>query len=155
MSVLLKYLVNFLYLFKLNGFGSSFGYLRTELFNKKQGKGFFEWHYSQKSQTFWLVLLRLFLGYTWFMEGIGKLNEGWLADNFIIPNAMLFQSLVVFAEIAVGVGLLTGTLTFLFAVIAIGLQIGFALTTGILPEAYWIGSGRICNALRSGQSLWR
>lgn len=43
-------------------------------------------HFSTKSQLFWLVPLRLYLGFMWLTEGIKKLNEGWLTKVILGPG---------------------------------------------------------------------
>jgi len=98
---------------------------------------------STKSAWIWLIV-RLYLGYTWFTAGLGKLGSeawtgsqagaairgfvggalakaesgadvtGWYAaflENFVLPQATLFSYLVVFGELAVGLGLIVGLLT--------------------------------------------
>lgn len=42
-------------------------------------------HFSARSQTFWLVPLRLYLGYMWLAQGIEKLNAGWLTKVILGP----------------------------------------------------------------------
>ncbi len=78
MSILMKYMVNIHYLFGIGGFELVFKYLSHELLHKRHRLNFLEYHYTFRTLAFWLVPLRLFLGYTWFMEGYNKILEGWL-----------------------------------------------------------------------------
>jgi len=84
----MKYLVNIHYLFGIGGFELVFKYIRHEFFQKKQDKFLLEKHYSVTSPTFWLVPLRLFLGYSWLMEGLNKLKEGWLSTPMLAGMAV-------------------------------------------------------------------
>ncbi len=82
-SILLKYMVNVHYLFGIGGFELVFKYLNHELMKKRHKKSFLEYHYTRRSATIWLVPLRLFLGYTWFIEGYNKIKEGWLTSPML------------------------------------------------------------------------
>lgn len=88
LAILMKYLVNIHYLFGIGGFELVFKYIRHEFFQKKQDKFLLEKHYSVTSPTFWLVPLRLFLGYSWLMEGLNKLKEGWLSTPMLAGMAV-------------------------------------------------------------------
>ncbi|HZK71458.1 MAG TPA: NAD(P)/FAD-dependent oxidoreductase, partial [Clostridia bacterium] len=89
LSILMKYLINIHYLFGIGGFEQVAKYLKHELFYKQQEKFLIEKHYSVPTRAFWLVPIRLFLGYSWLMEGIGKINQGWLTKPLLagLPNA--------------------------------------------------------------------
>ncbi|OPX42341.1 NADH dehydrogenase-like protein [Ruminiclostridium hungatei] len=78
LSIIMKYMVNIHYLFGIGGFELVFKYLGHELLHKRHRLNFLEYHYTFRTLAFWLVPLRLFLGYTWFMEGYNKIAEGWL-----------------------------------------------------------------------------
>ncbi|MCR4435917.1 MAG: TQO small subunit DoxD [Clostridiales bacterium] len=149
-------------------------------------------HLSSMSRTFWLVPLRIFLGYTWLIEGIGKINEGWLqkpmlagladavtsasvtetgekvfrivsdhtpgwyawiAGNIVIPHALFFQILIVVSEIGLGLAFISGTFTFLSALVALGLNLNFALSTGLLPETWWMIPAAIAMLCGAGRSF--
>jgi NADH:ubiquinone reductase (H+-translocating) len=77
-SLLMKYMVNIHYLFGIGGFELVFKYIKHEFLFKKQAKILPEKHISMITPTFWLVPIRLFLGYSWIREGINKINEDWL-----------------------------------------------------------------------------
>lgn len=177
LSILMKYMVNIHYLFGIGGFELVFKYLKHEFLHKKQRKFQLERHYSTPTRAFWLVPIRLFLGYSWLMEGLKKLDEGWLkqamlagkapdagtsasvtetgekafriiadhtpgwyawiAENFVIPNAMFFQTMIVITEIGIGLALISGTFTFFAGLIALGLNINFLLSTGLFETSWW------------------
>lgn len=80
LSLLMKYLVNAHYLFEIMGFRGPARYLKDEVVNRKQDKLFLEKHYSRKMQAWWLLPVRMFMGFYWLFEGIKKVTEGWLTD---------------------------------------------------------------------------
>lgn len=177
LSILMKYMVNIHYLFGIGGFELVFKYLKDELLHKKQKRFQLEKHYATPTRAFWLVPIRLFLGYSWLMEGLKKLDEGWLkqamlagkapdagtsasvtetgekafriiadhtpgwyawiAENFVIPNALLFQTLIVITEIGIGLALISGTFTFFAGLVALGLNLNFLLSTGLFETSWW------------------
>ena len=55
----------------------------------------------------------------------------WFVDAFIIPNSMLFQKIVILTELGLGLAFITGTFTFLAAIVSIGMNINFLLSTGL------------------------
>lgn len=176
-SILMKYFVNIHYLFGIGGFELVLKYLKHEILHKKQRKFELEKHYSTPTRAFWLVPIRLFLGYSWLMEGIAKVKEGWLttamlagkapdagtsasvtesgekvfriiadhtpgwyawiAEHMVIPNAMLFQVMIVLAEIGLGLALISGTFTFIAGLAALALNFNFLLSTGLYETSWW------------------
>lgn len=184
-SILLKYLVNIHYLFGIGGFELVARYLRHELLEKRQDKTILEKHWSVTTPTFWLVPIRLFLGYSWLVEGYNKILDGWLttamlagkaaadagssasvsetgetvfrivsdhtpgwyawiADNLVIPNALLFQVLIVLAEVGIGLALISGTFTFIAALAALALNVNFILSTGLYDYNWWYIPAALC-----------
>jgi NADH dehydrogenase len=159
----------------------------------RTGKIPFGKHYSMMTPTFWLVPIRLFLGYSWLMEGIKKVQEGWLskamlaglpadvgssasvtesgetvfrivsshtpgwyawiADNFVIPNAQLFQIFIVLGEIGLGLALISGTFTFLAGLGALALNINFILSTGCMIITGGILPAALC-MLAAPAGIW-
>lgn len=193
LSIIMKYLVNIHYLFGIGGFELVFKYLDHELLHKRHRLNFLEYHYTHKSLTFWLVPLRLFLGYTWFLEGYNKITEGWLtksmlaglpvdaatsasvtesgekvfriisshtpgwyawiANNFVIPNALFFQIMIVLAEIGLGLAFFSGTFTFLAALAALALNVNFLLSTGLYETSWWLIPAEIAMLAGAGRAF--
>ncbi|NSW90834.1 MAG: FAD-dependent oxidoreductase [Firmicutes bacterium] len=177
LSILMKYLVNIHYLFGIGGFELVFKYIKHEFLFKKQRKTLIEKHVSSITPAFWLVPIRLFLGYAWLAEGIKKINEKWLvkallagappdagsgasitdtgekvfriisdhtpgwyawiADNIIIPNALIFQILIVIAELGLGLAFISGTFTFIAAIVSLVMNLNFILSTGMYSYDWW------------------
>ncbi len=80
LAVLVKHLVNFLYLFTVSGVAQLMEYWRHEFFHVKNRRSFLGGHFAKSSPNFWLVPLRVFLGVMWVIEGYKKIGEGWLTE---------------------------------------------------------------------------
>lgn len=85
-AMALKHLVNIHYQFGVGGFARIWDYVMHEFFHVREGRSILGGHLSAKAPTFWLAILRVYLGVIWFMEGVKKINEGWLkkGNNFIV-----------------------------------------------------------------------
>ena len=62
-----------------------------------------------------------------------------------MPNALLFQKLIVITEIGLGLAFIFGFFTFIAAIVSIGMHINFALGAGLpqtngLPDLWWIAA---------------
>lgn len=79
-SLFMKYLVNMHYLHGILGIKGVWDYLRDEILKRRQHKRFLQRNYTKTVQAWWLVPLRLFLGWYWFYEGLKKILEGWMTD---------------------------------------------------------------------------
>lgn len=86
-AMLVKHLINMLYLFQVCGFNKVYSYMLHEFFHIKNNRSFLGGHFSKRSPNFWLVPLRIFVGWMWFSEGLQKLNK--IIDDpnqiFLIP----------------------------------------------------------------------
>ncbi len=85
-AMFIKHAVNFLYLFMVSGLRQLWSYLMHEFFHVKNRRSFVGGHFSKRSPNFWLVPLRLWLGYMWLVEGVKKIGEGWLSKPKMFPN---------------------------------------------------------------------
>jgi len=82
-SILMKYMVNIHYLFGIGGFELVFGYIKDELLYKRHKKFELEKHLTYLTPAFWLVPIRIFLGYSWLKEGLKKIGEHWLTKAML------------------------------------------------------------------------
>jgi NADH:ubiquinone reductase (H+-translocating) len=73
-----KHLVNLHYLWGVGGLRLVWNYMLHEFFHMKNNRSFVGGHLAHKTHTSWAVLLRLFVGVMWLIEGIKKIQEGWL-----------------------------------------------------------------------------
>ncbi|TDT60997.1 FAD-dependent oxidoreductase [Fonticella tunisiensis] len=194
-AMAMKHLVNLHYLFGVGGINVCWGYLKHEFFDMRENRSFLGGHLGAKTNTWWLVLLRIFVGVMWLTEGIKKIQEGWLVpgsnklnfmftatqattgasqaaeattgasqaaaggagavasqvpllahppaiyqwflDTFIQPVSGIFQYVVVFIEIGIGLALIAGLFTFVASVVSIGMNLNFILSAMAGKESLW------------------
>ncbi|MDR1000732.1 MAG: NAD(P)/FAD-dependent oxidoreductase [Clostridiales bacterium] len=77
-AMLSKHFVNMLYFLEVLGWNKIFSYLKHEFFTIRDKRSFVGGHLSNRSPSFMLVPLRMFVGFYWLREGILKVMEGWL-----------------------------------------------------------------------------
>ncbi|KRQ86727.1 NADH dehydrogenase-like protein [Caloramator mitchellensis] len=84
-----KHLVNMHYLFGIGGLLLIWDYFKHHFMDIKDNKSMVGGHFADKTPTFWLVPLRLYIGVLWLLEGIGKVKDGWLNPNniFIVATS--------------------------------------------------------------------
>ena len=82
-SLIMKYIVNAHYLYGIMGVKGVWDYLRDEILHRRQHKRFLQSNYTRTVQAWWIVPLRLFLGWTWFYEGIEKIMDGWMKNPML------------------------------------------------------------------------
>jgi len=82
-AMVMKHLVNMHYLFGIGGFYLIFRYLSHEFFHIKDERSIMRGHLSARSSTLWLVVLRLYIGVLWVIEGVTKIKDGWLTGDHI------------------------------------------------------------------------
>ncbi|WP_245584592.1 FAD-dependent oxidoreductase [Spirochaeta cellobiosiphila] len=87
MAMAMKHIVNLHYLWSVTGFNGCWEYLMARFFGIKERRSMIGGFASNKIHTFWLFPLRMFVGAKWLIEGIMKVQDGWLSpDNiFIMP----------------------------------------------------------------------
>lgn len=192
-AIAMKHLVNMHYLFGVGGFNVVWAYLLHEFFHMKENRSIMGGHLSAKSPAFFLLPLRVFVGVMWLIEGIKKIQEGWLVpgsnklafmftatqgtsgasaaageavagasqaaagaaaavtpllskppvayqwflDTFLAPVSGIFQFLVVFMEIGIGLALIAGLFTLIASVVSIGMNLNFILSAMAGKESLW------------------
>jgi NADH dehydrogenase len=82
-AMALKHLVNVHYLFEIGGFAVVWHYLYAEFFSMTQNRSILGGHVSRTSHVFWLVPLRIYIGVMWLLEGVKKIQDGWLKPENI------------------------------------------------------------------------
>ncbi len=78
MAMASKHLVNLHYLWGVGGLRLVWNYMLHEFFHMKNNRSFVGGHLAHKTHTSWALLLRLFVGVMWLIEGYKKIQEGWL-----------------------------------------------------------------------------
>ena len=154
LAMMAKHLINIHYLFEVNGFKLVFKYIKEQFSHTKGGIGMLVRHFSKKSGTFWLAFLRVFLGLRFLLEAISKIQKGWLTSSegflvsgassvlwssgtpewyvnllktFMVPHQVIFQKILVLAELGVALSLIFGCLTILGGLVAAGMSANFIM----------------------------
>jgi NADH dehydrogenase len=77
LAMFAKHFINVIYFIQVLGWNKVFSYLRHEFFTIRDSRSFLGGHFSNRSPSFMLVPLRVYLGCYWLYEGIMKILEGW------------------------------------------------------------------------------
>lgn len=78
LAMFVKHFINIVYFVQVLGWNKVFSYMRHEFFTIRNRRSFVGGHLSNRTPSFLLVPLRIWLGAVWLFEGILKINEGWL-----------------------------------------------------------------------------
>ena len=153
LAMMMKHFVDIHYLFEVNGFKQVWRYIAHEFGDIKGGIGVLVRHLSTKTNAFWLILLRVFIGLRFLLEGIHKIQDGWLGDwqklysgasnmlwaegtpewyvwimkTFVVPYQSVFQKIIPIAEIGLGVLLIFGLFTALTALGTMAMSASFVM----------------------------
>jgi len=78
-AMFVKHFINIVYFVQVLGWNKVASYLKHEFFTIRHKRSFVGGHFSNRSPSFLLVPLRLWLGAVWIFEGVMKIVEGWLS----------------------------------------------------------------------------
>jgi len=91
LALFVKHFINLVYFIQVAGFNKCWSYLLHEIFHIKDNRSLVGGYFSKSSPNFWLVVLRMFVGYKWLSEGLTKLPSI-IADPtkiFLIPAPLV------------------------------------------------------------------
>jgi NADH dehydrogenase len=77
LAMFAKHFINIIYFIQVLGWNKVFSYIRHEFFTIRNCRSFVGGHFSNRTPSFLLVALRIWLGAVWVFEGIMKIVEGW------------------------------------------------------------------------------
>lgn len=72
-----KHFINMVYFIQVLGWNKVFSYMKHEFFTIRNCRSFVGGHFSNRTPSFLLVPLRIWLGAIWVFEGVMKIVEGW------------------------------------------------------------------------------
>lgn len=72
-----KHFINIIYFIQVLGWNKVFNYVKHEFFTIRNCRSFVGGHFSNRTPSFLLVPLRVWLGAIWVFEGVMKAVEGW------------------------------------------------------------------------------
>ena len=78
LAMFTKHFINLVYFIQVLGWNKIVNYLKHEFFTIRNCRSFVGGHFSNRTPSFLLVPLRVWLGLVWLFEGIMKIAEGWL-----------------------------------------------------------------------------
>lgn len=80
LAMLSKHFINIIYFIQVLGWNKVFSYAKHEFFTIRNCRSFIGGHFSNRTPSFLLVPLRVWLGAVWLFEGVLKIVEGWLRE---------------------------------------------------------------------------
>lgn len=80
LAMFVKHFINILYFIQVLGWNKVFSYLKHEFFTIRNRRSFVGGHLSNRTPSFLLMPLRVFLGAVWLFEGVKKILEGWFVS---------------------------------------------------------------------------
>ena len=78
LAMFAKHFINIIYFIQVLGWNKVFSYIRHEFFTIRNRRSFVGGHFSNRTPSFLLAPLRVWLGAVWLFEGILKIAEGWM-----------------------------------------------------------------------------
>ncbi|MSS62321.1 NAD(P)/FAD-dependent oxidoreductase [Velocimicrobium porci] len=103
-----KHLINIIYFIQVLGWNKVFSYTKHEFFTVRHCRSFVGGHFSNRTPSFLLVPLRVWLGAVWAFEGILKILEGWFQNPML--TGFFGGARTWFDQILYGMSNATGTL---------------------------------------------
>ena len=80
LAMFTKHFINIIYFIQVLGWNKVSSYLKHEIFTIRNKRSFVGGHLSNRTPSFLLVPLRLWLGAVWLFEGIMKIVDGWFGS---------------------------------------------------------------------------
>ncbi|RGX52590.1 NAD(P)/FAD-dependent oxidoreductase [Anaerotruncus sp. AF02-27] len=136
LAMFVKHFINVVYFVQVLGWNKVFSYLKHEFFTIRDCRSFLGGHFSNRTPSFLLVPLRVWLGACWVFEGAMKIVEGWMytpmltgffggANQFFnqilsaagARNAVAVVDAVASATAAAGEAVLTGVAVFSYRIL--------------------------------------
>lgn len=77
LAMFAKHFINVIYFIQVLGWNKIFSYVKHEFFTIRNCRSFLGGHFSNRTPSFLLVPLRVWLGAVWVFEGVMKIVEGW------------------------------------------------------------------------------
>lgn len=80
LAMFAKHFINIIYFIQVLGWNKVFNYMKHEFFTIRNRRSFVGGHFSNRTPSFLLMPLRVWLGAVWLFEGIKKVTEGWMTS---------------------------------------------------------------------------
>jgi len=83
LAMFAKHFINIIYFIQVLGWNKIFSYMKHEFFTIRNCRSFVGGHFSNRTPSFLLVPLRIWLGLVWVFEGVMKIVEGWFSKPML------------------------------------------------------------------------
>lgn len=83
LAMFAKHFINIVYFVQVLGWNKVFSYIKHEFFTIRNCRSFVGGHFSNRTPSFLLAPLRVWLGAVWVFEGVKKLVEGWFVNPML------------------------------------------------------------------------
>lgn len=83
LAMFAKHFINIIYFIQVLGWNKVFSYIKHEFFTIRNCRSFVGGHFSNRTPSFLLVTLRIWLGVVWLFEGIMKIVDGWFSKPML------------------------------------------------------------------------
>ncbi len=97
-AMFVKHFINIVYFIQVLGWNKVFSYIKHEFFTIRNKRSFVGGHFSNRSPSFLLLPLRLWLGAVWVYEGVMKIVQDWMSEpkleGFFGGATAWFQSIL-------------------------------------------------------------
>jgi len=90
-AMAMKHMINLYYLFTIAGINQCWEYGKHEFLDIKDRRSIIGGFAEHKVRGYWLVPIRMWLGFSWFMEGLNKIGEGWLTFALGSKSGWMFS----------------------------------------------------------------
>ncbi|MBO5070381.1 MAG: NAD(P)/FAD-dependent oxidoreductase [Roseburia sp.] len=77
LAMFTKHFINVVYFIQVMGWAKVLSYVKHEFFTIRNNRSFLGGHFSNRTPSFLMVPLRVWLGAVWLFEGVMKIVEGW------------------------------------------------------------------------------
>ncbi|MFO7611596.1 MAG: NAD(P)/FAD-dependent oxidoreductase [Clostridia bacterium] len=79
LAMFVKHFINIVYFLQILGWNKVASYMKHEFFTIRNRRSFVGGHLSNRTPSFLLMPIRVWLGAVWLFEGIKKITEGWFS----------------------------------------------------------------------------
>ncbi|MBA4686179.1 MAG: NAD(P)/FAD-dependent oxidoreductase [Candidatus Galacturonibacter soehngenii] len=83
LAMFAKHFINIVYFVQVLGWNKVFSYIKHEFFTIRNCRSFVGGHFSNRTPSFLLAPLRVWLGAVWVFEGVMKVVEGWFVNPML------------------------------------------------------------------------
>lgn len=90
-AMFIKHFINIIYFIQISGFYKAWNYFLDEFFRVPDRRSLVGGHFSKRSPNFWILPLRVLIGWKWLQQGLEKIGDVLNNPNdiFLIPSKVV------------------------------------------------------------------